>query len=187
MRDAYPTPLDEVSSDITKVGGEGAYVGMLREGADGKLFVLAQLSTGSVAAGQKLILAYDGGTAKVVAAASTSRCSGVNAGTRFTISSGYYFWMQVYGRADNVLCSGVTLGTEVGSAGAGVATSLTLVSLVTHVAASDADFTLHLTGKIGWALTAEASNLCSVMINPGYVWTGSGGPLSLDYTEDAPE
>lgn len=180
-RDAYSTALYVVDSDIEKVGGKGAFVGMDREGPEGKQYVLVQSYDISVNfSNGKLILAFKGGqTFEVTLASNTGRCSGLPADGVTSVSAGKYFWMQTRGIATNLITSGVTDGTSVGSLGSGVGGSLTLINTITHVAASDADYTLTRTGSIGWAIGNEVSAKSTVYIRPDYEWTGTGTPLSI--------
>jgi hypothetical protein len=161
--DSYGTPLDAVSTDIRKVGGLDAYLGMVRHGRDGKKYVLVQSNASIGASTSRIILAYDGGEAfKVTQAAANARCNGVPA-TNNAISGGDYMWMQVYGRCDNVISTG-TKGSYIGSAGSGVGATL---ALDTGIDEGGAD-TLTFAGYVGWGIEDSASSMQSVFIEPGF-------------------
>lgn len=190
-RDSYPTPLNSVSSDIKKVGGDDAVLGMLREGPDGRQYVLVQSHDVSAdfSAG-KLILALKGGQSfKVTLAADTGRCSGI-AGTSKVVASGDYFWMLVRGRSDLVLVPSGTAGTWIRSVGTGVGGSITtgLVGNINLSAGAGSEaFTLTNCGVIGWAITAAdgTTSLASVEVNPGFQWIGTGTAVSAVTGDEA--
>jgi hypothetical protein len=183
-----PTALKIVSSDINKVGGEYAYLGMIREGVDGREYKLVQSYDISLAktvsATRQYIVGLKGGTGfKVQLALDSARCNGVTvAGLSDNIVSdnpgagvvGSYFWIQVKGIASSVYAPGGVIGTYMYSTGTGIGTTMSIVSGV------DSDptaiFTLNRVGVIGWTISnPDSDNLCAVDIAPGYQWTGSGG------------
>lgn len=191
-RDAYATPLYEVDSDIEKVGGKGAYLGMLRETPDGKEYVLVQSHDITADfSSLRLILGYKGGQAfKVVLAASGGRCDGVSPVTNRPMTAGKYFWMQTHGRADNVLVLSGDAGTPIASNGSGVGVSLDLSTTFAIDTDGTEAFTLTVNnnGVIGWCIANAVNNLCSIQIRPNYQWTVVATGVateSADYGTDA--
>jgi len=196
-RDSYPTPLYAVDSDIKKVGGDDAYIGMTREGPDGKQYMLVQSFdvNGSYTTG-KLIIGWKGGQiGKASLVTAPGRCLGVTIATSVTISNDQYFWIQTDGRADGVVSTGATKGTYLYPISAGIGSSMNgvggnpaVLSTITegHAGTSADDFTVTNYGVVGWCISdTDANNQVSVIVKPELVWGGTvGGPLSDVYPED---
>lgn len=177
--DGFDTPLDIVSSDIKKVGGQNAFLGMLRYSNNGKVYELVRMISGGSITGAlgKYILGYKGGQAAVQTTGSGARCSGVTV-TTANIVANDYFWMQIAGRADGVFAPNATIGTWIQCVGAGVGGSLTPVNVVDSSAGA---FTLNNNGVIGWALSdADSDNLISLIIKQQHQWTGTGAGVSFE-------
>lgn len=158
----YNAPLTAVSTDITRVGGEYAAVGMVRYDEKGNRYQLVKVTTGYSAQLGKVILAWDGGADfSVEPAVENGRCSGV-ATFVGNIPSGSYVWMQDYGPADNVQSTGTKgafVGAGAGNVGANLIVNLTL-----------AGATL-LAGYVGWGMADNVGGLQRVFIAPGFVTT----------------
>ena len=103
---AYPTDINTVSSDITDVGGAGAFEWMVREDAKGYKYILRKLE-GDLAAG--LIAGTNVNRELIVAGNTGTAVFGVNA-TGNDALTGDYLWMMVCGVArlvtDNTVIGG---------------------------------------------------------------------------------
>jgi len=162
----YNAPLTAVSTDINRVGGEYATLGMVRYNHDGRRYVL-MLYTGSNQSGSgKIILGGDGGTAYGVdQAASGGRCGGVTTIAPASLVggsllTGSYLWMQTYGEATGVMCSGSVLGGFVKSIGSGIGGLLTVQNTIASATT--------MVGFVGWGASATVSSLANIFVNPGF-------------------
>jgi len=93
---SYPTRIDAVSTDIEKVGGKNATVGMAREDHEGRKYVLLK-SGGNILTGIMLGFGFASGLV-TKSAGNTVPHFGVNT-TGKSLAANDYFWCQVYGQA----------------------------------------------------------------------------------------
>jgi hypothetical protein len=158
-RDSYPFPLNVTDTDIEKVAGKGATLGMEREGPDGKRYLLVRNAASSgVSSATTQIVGFKASTAFTVEpAGANGQCDGIHSVGCVPAASGY-FWIQVGGAAS--LTGTQTKNSFVGSLGAGVGGDLTpdydLAAVATYA------------GYIGIAIE-DASTTGLVWIRPGFI------------------
>jgi len=169
-RDVYPTSITALSTNIEDVGGKGAFLGMLREDHDGREYVLViTKSNVSTAANTKFIWGFEsGGAFTVILAEANGRCDGVNRMNMAAIGGSMYFWLQVYGWANNVMSAG-TKGLPIGSSGSGIGAALTVDATVTDVTPAGTTTLNTYAGYVGIGIADSASTLQSIFIKPGFV------------------
>jgi hypothetical protein len=161
-RDSYPFPLTVTDTDIEKVAGKGAYLGMVRESPDGKKYLLVRNNASGTLATNPIILRFvNGGGFTIAAAGANEPCDGIHS-IGVPVVTNAYFWMQTDGIAS--LTGTQTKGKFVGSIGAGVGGDLTPTYSINEGGVD----THTLAGYIGIA-AEDASTTGAVYIRPGFI------------------
>lgn len=149
---SYPTDVDVVSTDIDLVGGKNAQVGMVREDNMGRKFILT-LSGGTIAATGIIFNTNNFGEGTTAAVPIV----GVNT-TGVALSSGDYFWMQIFGLSLNPLVSDTNVVDQ------------DILTCGTNVVTGHANA---VTGTcqnfLGWAIGDDVGTVCNAFISPGSV------------------